>query len=101
MISKICTNQEEKLKQMPHMNLTFVNRSTNFKMSTLAERESTDSHKREAEAKEDEQATIEDKSIPMHKLILERPTDSSISSVLKKMGVKEKEALTKLHAVAY
>ena len=25
MICEICTNQEEKLKQMPHMNLMFVN----------------------------------------------------------------------------
>ena len=30
MIYKICTNQEEKLKQTPHTNLTFVNGSTNF-----------------------------------------------------------------------
>ena len=101
MIYEICTDQEEKLKQMPHTNLTFVNRSTNFKMSTLAEHGSTDSHKRPIEAKENEQATIAGKSIPMHKITLEVPADSAISSGLKKMGVKEQQALTKLHDVAY
>ena len=53
-VCKICIYQEEKLKQMPHTNLTFVNRSTNFKMSTLAEHGSGDSHKHAAEAKENE-----------------------------------------------
>ena len=37
MICEICTNQEEKLEQMPYMNLLFVNGSTNFKMLTIAE----------------------------------------------------------------
>ena len=44
MICEICTDQEGKLKQMLHTNLTFVNGSTNFKMSTTAEQGSTDSH---------------------------------------------------------
>ena len=37
----------------------------------------------------------------MHKIILEVPADSAISSGLKNMGLKEKQALTKLHDVAY
>ena len=51
--------------------------------------------------KKNEQATITGKSIPMHKITLEVPADSPIRSGLKKMGVKEKQALTKLHDVAY
>ena len=86
---------------MPHTNLTFVSESTNFKMSTFAEYKSTDSHKCATEAKENEKATIACKSIPMLEIILEVPAVSAISSGLKKMGVKEKEALTKLHDVAY
>ena len=72
MICEICTNQE-KLKQIPHMNLTFVNGSANFKMLTVAEHGSTGSHKCATEAKENEQATIAGKSIPMHKITLEAP----------------------------
>ena len=68
MICEICTDEEEKLKQMPHTNLTFVNGSTNFKMSTIAEDGSTDTHKRPTEAKENGQATITGKSIPMRKI---------------------------------
>ena len=54
MICEICTDQQEKLKQMPYTNLTFVNWSTNFKTSTIAEQGSTDSHKHATEAKENE-----------------------------------------------
>ena len=68
MICKICTDQEEKLKQMPQTNVAFVNGTTNFKMSTIAEHRSTDNHKRATEAKENEQTTITGKSIPMLKL---------------------------------
>ena len=73
----------------------------NFKMSKIAEYGSTDSHKRAKDAKENEQATIAGKSIPMRKITLEMSADSAISSGLKKMGVKEKQALTKFHDVAY
>ena len=51
MICEICPDQEEKLKQMSHTNLTFVSGSTNFEMSTIAEHESIDSHKCAKEAK--------------------------------------------------
>ena len=78
MICEICTNQEEKLKQMPHTNLTFVNGSTNFKMSTIAEKGSTDSHKHATKAKENEQATIAGKPIPMCKITLEVLTVQSV-----------------------
>ena len=55
---------------------------------------------RATEAKENEQA-IAGKTIVKRKIILEVSTDSAISSRLKQMGVKEKQALTKLHDVAY
>ena len=51
MISEIRTDQEEKLKQMSHANLTSANGSTNFKVSIIAEHGSTDSHKRATEGK--------------------------------------------------
>ena len=101
MICEICPDQEEKLKQMSHTNLTFVSGSTNFEMSTIAEHESIDSHKCAKEAKENKQATTAGKLIPMCKSTLEVPADSRISSVLRKMGIKEKQALTKLHDAAY
>ena len=86
---------------MPYTNLTFVNGSTNFKTSAIAEEGSIDNHKRATEAKENKQATIAGKPIPMRKITLEVPADSVISSGLKKMEVKEKQALTKLHDVVY
>ena len=78
MISEICTDQEEKLKQMLHTNLTFANGSTNFQI-----------YKHATEVKENELATIAGKSIPMCKITLEVSADSPISSGLKKMGGKK------------
>ena len=43
-ICTVCTSQEEKLKLMPRVNLTFV--TGKFKLSTLNEHENTDGHKR-------------------------------------------------------
>ena len=37
----------------------------------------------------------------MHKITLEVPADTPVSSGLKKMGVKQKQVLTKLHNGAY
>ena len=70
-------------------------------MSAIAEHGSTDSHKGATEEKENEQAAIAGKSIPMRKITLEVSADSAISSGLKKMRVKEKQALTKLHVAYY
>ena len=43
-ICKVCTGQEEKLKLMPSASLTFINGSTNFKMSSLSDHATTDGH---------------------------------------------------------
>ena len=45
MICKVCISQEEKLKLMPSANLTFINGSTDFKMSLLSDHATTDGHK--------------------------------------------------------
>ena len=68
--------------------MTFVNKSTNFRILTVAEHGRTNSQKCAAKAKENEQ---------VRKITLEVPYDGEISSGLKKMEIKQKEALTKLH----
>ena len=45
MICTICKSQEEKLKLMPHTNMTFINGSANFTSSTLSDHVATDGHK--------------------------------------------------------
>ena len=42
MICKVCTSQEEQLKLMPSANLTFIDGSTNFKISSLSDHATTD-----------------------------------------------------------
>ena len=58
MICKICTGQEEKLKLMPSANLTFINGSTNFKMSSLSDHATTDRHTCAIKEQENEKAIV-------------------------------------------
>ena len=89
-----------KIEANARPNLTFLNGSTNFKILTLAEHRSTDSQQSVTEVKENEQTTIAGKSIPINTNRYKVPADSAVSSGLKNMEVT-KEALTKLHDVAY
>ena len=84
-----------------HVNLTFVTGTTNFKLSTLNEHENTDGHKRAIREEENDKAVAAGVDLAPRIMVQETPASSAIRSGFKKMGDKEKEALTKLHAVAH
>ena len=56
MICIICKYQEEKLKLMPCTNMTFIDKSANFKSSTLSDHIATDEHKQAVKQKNQEDA---------------------------------------------
>ena len=101
MICTVCTSQEEQLKLMPRVNLAFVAGTTNFKLSTLNEHENTDGHKRAIREEENHKAVAAGIDLAPRKIVQETPAFSAIGSGFKKMGDKEKEALTKLHTIAH
>ena len=101
MICNVCRSQEEKLKLMPRVNLTFVTGSTNFKYSTLNDHVVTDGHKRAVKEKENEEAIAAGLSLPRMRVIQDTPTNSAIGNAFKRMGENERSALLKLHDIAH
>ena len=98
---KVCTGQEEKLKLMPSANLTFINGSTNFKISSLPHHATTDGHTRAIREQENEKAIAAGLTFSPHKVVQETPTYSVIDAGFKGMGETDKTALKKLFDIAH
>ena len=101
MICTICKSQEEKLKLMPHTNMTFIDGTANFKPSTLSDHGATDGHKRAVKEKNHEDAISTGGSTRPEKVIHEVPTYSTIGPGFRKMAEKEREALVKFYDIAH
>ena len=101
MTCEVCTSQEEKAKLMPSANLTFINCSTSFKMSSLFDHATTDGHTRVIREQENEKVIVAGLTIAPRKDVQERPTYSAIGAGFKRIGETEKTALKKLFNIVY
>ena len=84
MIFTICKSQEEKLKLMPCTNMTFIDRSANFKSSTLLDHVATDGHKRTVKKRYEDAISTRNSTRPK-KVVHEVLTYSPIGSGFRKM----------------
>ena len=100
MIFTICKFQEEKQKLMSRTNMTLIDRSANFKFSTLSDHIATDEYKKAVKEKNHEDTIFTSSLTWSKKLIHEVPTYSAIGSSLGKTAEKEREALVKLYNIA-
>ena len=94
MICKVCTGQEEKLRLMSSANLTFINGSTNFKLSSLSD-DTTEGHTC-AIRKQNKNAVAAGLTITPRKVFQETETYSAIGAGFKRMGKTKKTVLKKL-----
>ena len=85
---------------MPHVNLTFVTGTTNFKQSTWNKQENTDGHKQTIREEENDKAVAAGVDLAPHIMVQETPASYVIRSGFKRRD-KEKEALIKLHTIAH
>ena len=86
---------------MPSANLTFINGSTNFKMSSLSDHATTDGHTRAIREQENEKAIAAGFTVAPRKVVQEAPTYSAIGAGFKRMGETEKTALKKLFDIEH
>ena len=86
---------------MPSANLTFINGSTNYKMSSLSDHATTDGHTRAIREQENEKAIAAGLTVAPHKVVQETPTYSAIGAGFKRIGETEKTALKKLFDIAH
>ena len=101
LVCVICSPQEEKIRRMPRVNLSFITGSTNYKLSALKEHQLSDGHKRAEKEEEAEKATAAGLSIPPVRVVQNIPENSAISMGFKQMGETERTAISKLHDIAY
>ena len=86
---------------MPGANLTFINGSANFKISSLPDHATTDGHTRAIREQENEKAIAAGLIFSPHKVVQETPTYSVIDAGFKGMGETDKTALKKLFDIAH
>ena len=81
-------------------NVTFIKGSTNFKMSSLSDHETTDEHTSGIIEQENEKATAAGLTATPRTFLQEAPTFSAIAG-FKRMGETEKTALKNLFHIAH
>ena len=101
LVCVICSSQEEKIKLMPRVNLTFVTGGTNYKLSALQDHHLSEGHKRAVKEEEAEKAKAAGLSIPPVRIVQNVLENSAISKGFKQMGETERAAISKLHDIAY
>ena len=101
MVCSVCYSQEDKLRSMPNISMTFINGSTNFRLSSLKDDDSSECHQRATREKEHEGAVAAGISLAPRKVIQQTPSNSAIKQCFQHMGELEKESVQKLHEIAY
>ena len=86
---------------MSSANLTFVNSSTNFRISSLSNHATSDGHTRAIREQENEKAIAAGLTVAPHKVVQETPTYSGIGPGFKRIREAEKRALIKLSDIAH
>ena len=89
MACKSCKSQEDKLRLMPHANLTFVTWSTNYHPFTLKNHAHTDGYKRAVGEETHAEAEASDVSLQPRKVYQAVASSSAIVQGLNRMGDNE------------
>ena len=90
MTCKVCTYSD-----------TFINGSTNYRISALEDHAKSDCHKKAVNEQEESQAKASGAKTPSRKVVHTLPKDAPIQKGLSQMEKTEHEALVKLFHIAY
>ena len=102
LIYKICCSQEDKLRSMPNVSMSFIFGNYNYRLSALKDHDNSACHQRAIREKEHEEAVAVRKSLPPKK-IQHRPltSESPIFLGIQQMSEKDREILSKLHDISF
>ena len=100
-ICKICCSQEDKLRSIPNVSMSFIAGSSNYRLSALKDHDNFACHQRVIREKGHEEAVAVGKSLP--RKIQRRPltSESPIYLGIQQMSKKNRETLSKLHNVSF
>ena len=101
MICKVCISEKSKIELMQTYSDTFINGSTNYRISALEDHAKSDCHKKAVNEQEESQAKASGAKTPLRKVVHTLPKDAPIQKGLSQMEKTEHEALVKLFHIAY
>ena len=101
MICTVCVSQEDKIRSMPNVSTSFISGSTNYRLSSIKDHDSSECHKRACREKEYATAVALGKSVAPRKVVLQAPADSAIVKGFTQMGDQERESVQKLQEIAF
>ena len=98
---KVCISEKSKIELMQTYSDTFINGSTNYRISALEDHAKSDCHKKAVNEQEESQAKASGAKTPLRKVVHTLPNDDPIQRGLRQMEKTEHEALVKLFHIAY
>ena len=101
MTCKVCISEKSKIELMQTYSDTFINGSTNYRISASEDHAKSDCHKTAVNEQEESQAKASGAKPPLRKVVHTLPKDAPIQEGLGQMEKTEHEALVKLFHIAY
>ena len=86
---------------MPSANLTFINGSIDFKMSSLSDHATSDGHTRVIKEQTNKKAIAAGLVVAPHKVVQETPTYFAIGATFKRVGETKKAALKRVFKIPH
>ena len=98
----MCRSQEDKLRLMPNVSMSFISGSSNYRLSALKDHDNSACHQHAIREKEHEEVVAFGKSLPPRKIQC-RPltSESPIYLGIQQMSEKDRETLSKLHDISF
>ena len=101
MISTICCSQEDIIRSMPNFSMSFLNGSTNFRLSSIKDHDSLACHQRAILEKQHSEAVSARISLPPRELEQHILPNSDIATGLHRMDEKDRDTVAKLHEISF
>ena len=86
---------------MPNVSMSFLNGSTNFRLSSIEDHDSSACHQRAIREKQHSEAVAAGISLPPGRVEQHMPPNSAIATGLQRMDEKDRDTVEKLHKISF
>ena len=101
MICTICCSQEDIVRSMPNVSNSFVNRSSNFRLSSIKDHDSSAYHQWAILEKQHSEAVAAGISLPPRQVEQHISPNSDIATGLQQVDEKDRNTVEKLHEISF
>ena len=101
MICTICCSQEDIIRSMPNVSMSFLNGSTKFQLSSIKDHDFLACHQRAILEKQHSEAVATGISSPARRVEQHMPPNSDIATGLQRMDKKDRDTVEKLNEISF